>query len=862
MVIFTKYRVKLKQQMKNINPKIVFIHMMKLMLCFVLFQFTLFDFSVAFGESVTNFANLTDAEIAWLDAHPVIRLAPDPEFQPIEFFNKNGHYDGIGADYMRLITKKLGIKFEIVRCTNWDDVLARMKRRDVDVINAVVKTPEREKYLNFPAPYLKIPSVIIVRKNVTNKLTLDNLKGMNVVMVSGYGYVELIRNKHPEMKIELVSDLKAALRKVSFGMADAFVGDLATASFYIESEGITNLKMAGESEPPNISGFGVRSDWPELSRILEKGVASLTEEESKAIFNKWIHLAKEPGVTMRELKKLIVFIVGFISLVIVVFLLWNRQLKRMVNLKTEDLIKEINERKRTQEALKDSEKFRALADTSPLAIYMSEGVEQKALYINPTFIKLFGYTIDEVPTVDHWWFLAYPDANYRKQLSDEWQTKVEHAIETRSEIEPKEVVVTCKDGAKKHIVWNFIALGQQNWACGFDLTERKQAEEERTALEAQLRQAHKMEAVGTLAGGIAHDFNNILAAILGYADMALDDTPDHSPAKYKIEQVLEAGNRAKELVKHILSFSRKEVKERVPVQIHQITKDALILLRASIPTTIEIKQNIDPQCGNILADPTQIHQVLMNLCTNAAQAMEEKGGILDVELTSVQLSTDDLVNDPNLKPGHYVQLTVNDCGIGINQQHIDRIFDPYFTTKEVGKGSGMGLAVVIGIVKNHDGMIMVDSKPGEGTIFKIYFPKIEEQIQDKTEDATPLPVGNEKILVVDDEVSIVDMTKRRLERLGYQVTAKTSSMEALELFRSQPDAFDLVITDQTMPELTGEKLAKKLIEIKPKLPVIICTGYSSKIDAEKANLIGISAFIMKPVDKRELAKTIRKALNR
>ena len=849
--------------MKSINPKIVCIHMMKLMLCIVLFQYTLLDFSVVFGETVTDSTHLTDLERSWLDAHPTIRLAPDPEFQPIEFFDKNGNYNGIGADYVRLITKKLGIKFEIVKCTNWDDVLARMKRREVDVLNAVVKTPEREKYLNFPTPYLKIPSVIIVRKNVTNELTLDSLKGMNVVMVSGYGYVELIHNKHPEMKIELVSDLKAALRKVSFGMADAFVGDLATASFYIESEGITNLKLAGESEPPNISGFGVRSDWPELSRILEKGVALLTEEERKAIFNKWIHLAAEPAVTMRELKKLIVFIVSFIFLVIVGFLFWNRQLKRMVNLKTEDLIKEINERKRTQEALKESEKnFRALADTSPLAIYMSEGVEQKAVYINPTFIKLFGYTIDEVPTAGNWWPLAYPDANCRKQFADEWQTKVEHAIKTRSEIEPMETVVTCKDGSKKSISWGFIALGQQNWACGLDLTERKQAEEKRAALETQLRQIHKMEAVGTLAGGIAHDFNNILAAILGYAEMAMDDTPDHSRAKFQIEQVLKAGNRAKELVKHILSFSRKETQERVPVQIHQIAKDALKFLRASTPTTIEIKQNIDPQCGNILADPTEIHQVLMNLCTNAAQAMDENGGVLEVGLTSVQLSAEDPVKDSNLKPVYYVQFTVNDNGIGINQQNIDKIFDPYFTTKEVGKGSGMGLAVVIGIVKSHDGMITVDSKPGEGTIFKVYFPKIEEQIQEKIEDTSPLPLGNEKILVVDDEVIIADITKQRIESLGYQVTAKTSSKEALELFRSQPDAFDVVITDQTMPGLTGKKLAKKLIEIKPDLPVIICSGYSPKIDAEKANFIGISAFLMKPVDKRELAKTIRKVLDR
>ena len=385
---------------------------------------------------------------------------------------------------------------------------------------------------------------------------------------------------------------------------------------------------------------------------------------------------------------------------------------------------------------------------------------------------------------------------------------------------------------------------------------------ERTKLEEQLRHAHKMEAIGTLAGGIAHDFNNILSAILGYADLAMLDTPGNSPARQMIEQVLMAGNRAKELVKHILSFSRKEPQNWSPVQIHLLTKEALKLLRASIPTTIEIKQNIDPLCGNILADPTQIHQVLMNLCTNAAQSMDEKGGVLHVELVAVSLNTDDFADDPNCQPGQYVRLTVKDSGMGIDPKYLDRIFDPYFTTKEAGKGSGMGLSVVIGIVKSHDGMITVDSKIGEGTTFRVYFPKIEEQSSATIQGTEPLPTGTEKILVVDDEESLVDLTKWRLERLGYQVTAETSSVKALELFSSQPDSFDLLISDQTMPGMTGEELAKKFLAIQPGMPIIICSGYSSKIDAEKAKRIGISAFIMKPIDNSELAKTIRKVLDK
>jgi signal transduction histidine kinase/ActR/RegA family two-component response regulator len=382
---------------------------------------------------------------------------------------------------------------------------------------------------------------------------------------------------------------------------------------------------------------------------------------------------------------------------------------------------------------------------------------------------------------------------------------------------------------------------------------------EREEMEAKLRQAHKLEAIGTLAGGIAHDFNNILATILGYADMALDDIPEYNPAKFQIEQVMKAGNRAKNLVKHILSFSRMEAHERIPVQMHLIANEALELLRASIPTTVDIQHNIDPSCGSILADPNQIHQIFMNLCANAAQAMDDEGGVLGVYLDCVEFGENNMVE--GAKVGSYVRLVVKDTGGGIDPKVIGRIFDPYFTTKEIGKGSGMGLAVVHGIVQSHDGMITVESKPGKGTTFHLYFPRIKDPLLEENEDIGPLPTGTEKILVVDDEEDMADVTKRRAERLGYQVTAKTCSTEALELFRSQPDSFDLVITDQTMPGLTGEQLAKELRRISPEIPIIICTGYSPKIDADKANLVDINAFIMKPMDKKEFAKTIRKVLD-
>ncbi len=552
----------------------------------------------------------------------------------------------------------------------------------------------------------------------------------------------------------------------------------------------------------------------------------------------------------------------FVIVMLILTILWfflrtvraKQELENRVEERTVHLQKEIVERKQAEKELETFAKRLAIhVEQTPLGV-IEWDLDFKVIQWNKAAEEIFGYTHEEAfgqYAAD----LIIPE-QVREHVSSIWNDLINKEGGTRSEnenITKNGNVVTCEWYNTTLVDSEDVVIGVASLVLNISESKR---------LESQLRQAQKMEAIGTLAGGIAHDFNNLLAAILGYADMAMDDIPDHSPVKDQIEEVLKAGNRAKELVKHILSFSRKEAQERVPVRIYHIAIDALKLLRASIPTTIEIKQNTDSRCGNILADPTQIHQVLINLCTNAAQSMDENGGLLEVELISVQLNANDVINEPNLKTGHYVRLSVKDTGIGIDKEHIDRIFDPYFTTKDVGKGTGMGLAVVVGIVKSHDGMITVDSKTDKGTTFNVYFPRIEEQTQEIIEETAPLPTGTEKILVVDDEKSIIDMIKGRLERLGYQVTTRTSSMDALELFRSQPNAFDLVLTDQTMPELTGEKLATQLLEISPNLPIIICTGYSAKMDAGKASSIGISAFIMKPVDKKELAMTIRQVLDK
>ena len=380
--------------------------------------------------------------------------------------------------------------------------------------------------------------------------------------------------------------------------------------------------------------------------------------------------------------------------------------------------------------------------------------------------------------------------------------------------------------------------------------------------EKQLQQVMKLQAIGTLAGGIAHDFNNILFPIVGYTELTMDDTPEDSQARQNLQEVLKATNRAKELVQQILAFSRQSSQERKPLKIQYLIKEAFKLLRATIPSSIEIDCDIDELCGPINGDPTQIHQIIMNLCTNAYHAMQESGGKLEVKLKEININYEQSLERVGIKIGKHIELTVKDSGHGMDQQVMDRIFEPYYTTKEQGKGTGLGLSVIHGIVKNYGGDIVVSSQSGKGSTFKVYLPVIDE-FEEEIETTAPSTEinGTERILLVDDEKQIIDIEQQILERLGYKVTPKTDSEEALEEFAAQPDRFDLVITDMTMPKMTGDQLAKRMMDIKPQIPVILCTGFNEAITEEKALAMGIDKFIMKPIIKDDLANTIRTVLD-
>jgi len=395
-----------------------------------------------------------------------------------------------------------------------------------------------------------------------------------------------------------------------------------------------------------------------------------------------------------------------------------------------------------------------------------------------------------------------------------------------------------------------------------EITEKMAAEKERQNLEAQLQQAQKMEAVGTLAGGIAHDFNNILASILGYTELAVELVENGSELHQNLGEVLTAGNRARHLVDQILAISRQQKQEKADVNINPLIKEAMKMLRSTLPSSIALKENICRQALVVNADATQIHQVIVNLATNAKQAMPDQKGELEIRAEPEHLGEQRCRRFPDLRAGPYARITVSDNGPGIAEDHLEKIFEPYFTTKKKGEGTGLGLSVVHGIVKAHQGHIHVESTPGRRTHFYIYLPLTDRPAAGAEVQAAPetLARGDERIMVVDDETPIVKMLTRHLKSLGYTVSAYTQSRAAGEAFQAAPDQYDLVVTDMTMPELTGDQLAGQIKAVRD-IPVILCTGFSEAVEAREAELL-VDRLLMKPLDKKALAAAVRGALDR
>ncbi|MFH0995194.1 MAG: PAS domain S-box protein [Pseudomonadota bacterium] len=523
-------------------------------------------------------------------------------------------------------------------------------------------------------------------------------------------------------------------------------------------------------------------------------------------------------------------------------------------------IHDITERKQAERSLSQNEaRLRTLVQTIPDLIWLKDA-DGVYLSCNTRFERLYGASEKDIVGKTDYDFVDRELADFflehdrmamaagRPSANEEWLTFADDGY--RGLFDTIKTPMCDADGKLIGV------LGISR-----DITERKQAEGERLKLEGRLLQSYKMEAIGSLAGGIAHDFNNILSAVLGFAELAKMKLNVGRNIEYELDEILNAGIRARDLVKQILTFSRHAGIKRDPLELAPLIKETLKFLRASLPVTIDIKQNLSVSGSMTIADPTQVHQIIMNLCTNAAHAMKEKGGILAVRLSEVELDDEAELDQKGLKQGRYLHLAVSDTGCGIPKEIVNRIFDPFFTTKERGEGTGMGLSVVHGIVRDMGGSIAVSSEPGKGTAFHVLFPKYEGELYVAHSSHIATRTGSGTILFVDDEEGVIASGSGILEQLGYQVVTAISPLEALELFRAMPDAFNLVLTDMTMPKMTGLELSEQILKIRPDIPIVLCTGFNLGISPERIRDAGIKELVMKPMIASELANAIFTALN-
>jgi PAS domain S-box-containing protein len=668
----------------------------------------------------------------------------------------------------------------------------------------------------------------------------------------------------PEQKTLLIIDDEKSVRK-------SFVASLEDHHYHVleASNGREGLAILQEVVPdlvlvdlrmPEVNGFFVlsymKTEMPDVPVIVVSGIGVIEEALLAIRQGAWDYLMK-PVADMEILIHSVEKALERARLI---------QENRCYSAHLEELVSERTEAlEATASALKESEERLKLALEAANDALWDIDPEKGAIYLSPKWYEMMGYVEGRFElSPSHLMELVHPEDEKSVNHFMKRLLKTPDPLATEFRMKKQDGVYIWLLFRGKTVQWTPSGRSKRIIATTQDITSRKITEESIRALESQIHQAQKLEAIGTLASGITHDFNNILSSIIGYAELAEDALPEKSPVKKDLHEVVKAAERASDLVRQILSFSRQQKTEYMPIDTGSIIKEAMKMLRASIPSTIEFKTNIGPLGGAVFADPTQIYQIIMNLCTNACHAMEGGMGAIEVTLESLGPAPSQGILSSRLKPDRkYQRLTVRDNGCGMDRVTSGRIFDPFFTTKEKGKGTGLGLATIKNIVKDLEGDILFESQPGKGSIFCIYLPEIEEKAAPDVKKSSPIPFGNgEHLLLVDDEKVILGFEETMIRRLNYHVTALSRSSDALARFRSEPDLFDLVITDLTMPEMTGIKLAEEIHALRPETPVILTTGFSDMDVSERFADYGFAGLLHKPFTRREIAEAIHQEMQK
>lgn len=817
---------------------------------------------------------LTPEERQWIKDHPDgVKVGVGLHYPPYETFDLNGKYQGLSADFIRLISEKTGLKFEPVRFRNRQETLKALLAGEVQMMAALEMTPQLRENLDFTQPYISVPAAIICRKEFTEDLTLDKLSGMRIGVTVSDHFTKYLLERYPDggyTIVPMAGGYIGGLRSLAVGDVDALICDMALASRYIANARISNLRIAGITNYSIELRIASRKDVAMLGNILRKGVSLILPHERQIAEEEWLSLQYRPFWVSRTFWFSVFAVFGVIIGSIVLILFWNRSLKRQVNQRTLTL-SSINkvllgsldcrtEREVMIRCLAEA-KTMSGSEQASLDIVSGDGAMTRLLSVSGD-----DFFADETVKDEESVRLTPEQAaelaaghHVRLNLQDEDRQIV--AVPLQQEAGADQPVI-CVIRSKREYTDGEISLLTEVLFAFDEALQRKRTEISLHDKERQLQRVQRMEALGTLAGGIAHDFNNLLGVIVANGEMIeLFHIDGNQPLESKTRAILAAAYRGRDLVSQILSFTSKGNEEARLINISPIIKETVKFLQASLPASINIEYEIGRPEPPVLADPTQVHQVLMNLCTNSAHAMEGNGGTLSISLNLAGSPVAPAGDEP-VKADTYLCLTVSDTGKGIPEDLQERIFDPFFTTKTLGQGTGLGLAVVQGIVKTWGGFVKVESSENTGTTFRIYIPsRADEQFdQPSPVSRRKLPGGTGTILFVDDEAELAESYSELLASLGYKVHTVTDSRKALALVEASPDDFDLVITDYNMPGLRGDKLATKILAIRPDLPIILCTGYSHSFGEQDAKAIGIETFLNKPVELRSLAMAVSQYL--
>ncbi len=837
------------------------------------------------GQTGTG-VQLTAEERQWLQRHPVIKLAPDPDFKPIEFFDEKGQYQGAAADMIRLLEQKLGVTITAVHLKNWDEVLEKFKAHEVDLLGAMVRTPNREKFALFTDTLVTVPGGIFARGGSRTNLTLADLKGKKVAVVSNYASHDILSTRFPEIRLEVVPDVSTALAKTSLGMVDYYVENMANATFYAQEAGITNLQLVGKTDFEYRWGMGVRKDWPVLQGILNKGLASIDREERSRALQKWIFVDDMRWRPTRT------FITGSVAVLLALLLVAaayaNYALKKVVRSRTASLKEELKEREKAQQALKalsvqledrvrertadlqrevaertrserevaaSEQRFRELFQNVADPIYIADATgrildanDQACHELGLTREELVAKSIDELDAINcDGGKVASQIESFPPSSSVTFETVHRRGDGTTF---PAEVKVRRIDFEGHPAV---IGVAR-------NISERKKAEEERIRLEQQLLHAQKLESLGVLAGGIAHDFNNILTSIIGNAELAQLRLAPESPVLDNLRRIETSALRAADLARQMLAYSGKGKFVIESIDLNRLLQEMGHMLQVALSKKAVLRYNFAERLPAIEVDATQIRQIVMNLVINASEAIGDQDGVITVSTGCLDCREEYLKDawlvDP-IAEGSYVALEVSDTGCGMDKETLARIFDPFFTTKFTGRG--LGMAAVLGIIRSHKGAIKVYSEPGQGTSFKVLLPAADGAAADgASESKGNLWRGKGVVLLVDDEETIRSTGSDLLRELGFEVITATDGREALEVYRNHPD-IDLVLLDLTMPHMDGEQCFRELRQTDPAVRVIMSSGFSEHEVSRKFVGKGLAGLIQKPYTLSSLREVIRAA---